>query len=81
MATANEWALKEFGAGNFQKVLNGTQCKIKIGDEWVEHTWHHHQDGRSMFPVKSTLHGKAQHSGGAAVINRDLQDFFNSPMF
>jgi TANFOR domain-containing protein len=81
MAAANEWALKEFGATNFQKVPNSTKCKIKIGDEWIEHTWHHHQDGRSMFPVKSTLHGSAPHSGGAAVIERGLQDFFNSPLF
>jgi len=38
-----------------------------------------------MFPVPSNIHNANQggfnHSGGAAVISRGLQDLFNGPIF
>ncbi len=80
MTAANNWALNQYGANNFQKISGSTKCKIKIGDDWIEHTWHHHQDGRTMFPVPSSLHSAAPHSGGASIIEKGLQDFFDSPI-
>lgn len=79
MTAANNWALSQYGSDNFRKISGSTKCKIKIDDEWVEHTWHHHQDGRTMFPVPSSLHSAASHSGGASIIEKGLQDFFDSP--
>jgi len=79
MTAANNWAVGQNLPG-FEVLSNG-QCKIN----GVTHTWHHHQDGRTMFPVPSTIHNATQggfsHSGGKAVINRGLQDFFDPPTF
>lgn len=80
MTAANNWAKNKFGADKVQPMPNG---KIKI--DGVEHTWHHHQDGKSMFPVPSGIHnatsGGFSHSGGAAIIDRGLQGLFDSPIF
>ena len=79
MTAANNWASGQNLSG-FEALPNG-QCKIN----GVIHTWHHHQDGRTMFPVPSNIHNANQggfsHSGGKAVINRDLQDLFDPPKF
>lgn len=78
MTLANNWARNKFGTNNVKTMPNGT---IQINGEI--YTWHHHQDGRSMFPVPSKVHnlkdGGFGHTGGAAVIERGLQDLFNSP--
>jgi hypothetical protein len=80
MTTANNWAKNKFGVDNVETLTNG---QIKIKGEI--HTWHHHQDGRSMFPVPAKIHNATQggfsHSGGAAIIERGLQDLFNNPIF
>ena len=79
MTLANNWARNKFGTNNVKTMPNGT---IQINGEI--YTWHHHQDGRSMFPVPSKVHnlkdGGFGHTGGAAVIERGLQDLFNSPI-
>ncbi|MBQ4821512.1 HNH endonuclease [Aquimarina sp. MMG016] len=68
------------GQTNVVTLSNG---KVKING--VEHTWHHHQDGKSMFPVPSGIHnvrsGGFAHSGGAAIISRGLQGLFKGPNF
>ena len=74
MYAANSWATGKPGF-----VATGTTCTIN----GVPHTWHHHQDGRSLFPVPSYLHnvgeGGFNHSGGKAVIAIDMQEFFPGP--
>jgi hypothetical protein len=60
----------------FEKLPNG-QCKIN----GVTHTWHHHQDARTMYPVPSDLHNITNHSGGKAVLSRGLEDVFDPPSF
>jgi A nuclease of the HNH/ENDO VII superfamily with conserved WHH len=91
MAAANKWAKDDLGLGKdvFEGLPNG-KCKIKDfnspfadSDGWVECTWHHHEDGRTMIPVPSELHGKsgAPHTGGKSVIGNNIQDFFASPTF
>lgn len=80
MTTANNWAKNKFGADKVETLTNG---QIKIDGE--VYTWHHHQDGRSMFPVPSKIHNATQggfnHSGGAAIIERGLQELFDNPIF
>jgi hypothetical protein len=79
MKDANEWAKQRFG-DNVETFSNG---QIKINGEI--HTWHHHQDGITMFPVPSKIHNSTQggfnHSGGAAIIDRGLVGLFSSPIF
>lgn len=80
MTAANNWIKNKFGSDRVQTLPNG---KIKI--DGIEHTWHHHQDGKSMFPVPSNIHnvtsGGFGHSGGASIIERGLQELFESPVF
>jgi len=80
MTAANTWAANRYGINNFEKLSNG-QCKIKIGNNWVLHTWHHHEDGLTMFPVPHSIHSSVQHTGGASVIDKILEGFFNGPIF
>ncbi|MFQ3576822.1 MAG: hypothetical protein SNJ77_10345, partial [Cytophagales bacterium] len=51
--------------------------------DWVEYTWHHYEDGITMFPVKSKIHstsdGGFSHPGGGAIIgdgNNTLKGIF-----
>lgn len=81
MTAANNWALNRYGSDNFRRIPGSTKCEIKIGDEWVEHTWHHFEDGRNMFPVPSSVHSSVQHTGGASVIDKSLEDFFDPLSF
>jgi A nuclease of the HNH/ENDO VII superfamily with conserved WHH len=61
--------------------------RVAIKDQagnWVECTWHHHEDGRNMIPVPSRVHDKtvggAPHAGGNSL-PPDLYDFFPSLKF
>ncbi|WP_282089953.1 HNH endonuclease [Aquimarina algiphila] len=83
MTAANRWIRNNVGdVNNIEPLPNGT---IRING--VVHTWHHHQDGRSIFPIPSSIHNVGgefngfAHSGGAAIIKRGLQDLFDSPAF
>ena len=80
---ANNWAIEKYGNVNIRRNPTNPQNKIdiKIDDNWVECTWHHHQDGKTMFPVPTSLHKEIRHSGGAAIIEGKLQGFFESPIF
>jgi DNase/tRNase domain of colicin-like bacteriocin len=62
---------------------NGSTTWFEIKDAsgtWVKQTWHHYQNGRTMFPVPSKIHnaveGGFNHTGGKAIITRNLQDIF-----
>jgi hypothetical protein len=56
------------------------RCKVKYGNDWVRYTWHHYQDGRTMFPVPSKIHNVNEsgfnHTGGHTIIEKNLQDIF-----
>jgi hypothetical protein len=85
MTAANNWAESISDPNFFRKRSNGT-CQIKAADgNWYDCTWHHHQDGRTMFPVISRIHnatmGGVRHTGGAGIIARGLQGLFDSPIF
>ena len=45
----------------------------------VKYVWHHHEDGRTMVPVRQVAHDVAKHSGGASAIKNNIQDVFKSP--
>lgn len=93
MTAANKWALEKFGSENFRP-LSGGNCEIKIDDNWIIHTWHHHQDGITIFPVPSGIHNTSStingvsnkgfpHSGGASLIKEqpEVRGFFPPPSF
>lgn len=74
---ANNWATSNPAlAGKFQTIPGSQKCLVKFGDDWIECTWHHVQDGRTMFPVPSDIHNAFRHTGGKAIIERGLQDIF-----
>ena len=59
--------------------------QIKQADgSWSEpYTWHHHQDGSSMYPVKKSVHDaiRGKHTGGREIVTKypELKSFFNQP--
>jgi hypothetical protein len=59
----------------------GSPILIKIDGKWEgPFTLHHHQDGKTIMPVKQEVHNKiAKHSGGAATAKSDLKGVFDSP--
>jgi len=77
---ANNWALAKYGSSNFKKLPN-RQCEIKQNGQWIKYTWHHFEDGRNMFPVPHTIHSSVIHTGGASVIDKNLEDFFDPLSF
>ncbi|CAL2095797.1 HNH endonuclease [Tenacibaculum sp. 190524A02b] len=83
---ANDWAINTFGTDNFRRVPGSTAIDVKnTNGDWIRSTWHHHQDGKSIFPVPSKIHNATQggfsHSGGKAIINRGLKGLFDGPVF
>lgn len=78
---ANQDLIDRIGSENVE-VLNasGSPVLIKIDGKFEgPFTWHHHQDGRTLMPVKQSVHSSFNHSGGRAVIDRGLEDLFESP--
>ncbi|CAN1537779.1 Fibronectin type III [Spirosomataceae bacterium] len=59
--------------------------QIKQADgSWSEpYTWHHHQDGSSMYPVKKSVHDAiiGKHTGGREIVTKyhELKGFFYQP--
>jgi hypothetical protein len=70
---ATNWLIEKFPNRNIVK--NGNRVEI----DGVMHTWHHHQDGKTLIPVPSSIHNSVSHTGGNATIQRGLQGFFESP--
>jgi hypothetical protein len=89
LVDANDWALRpvENGGGGFNPSnfrRKGTRCEVKDKDgNWIECTWHHHQDGKTLIPVPSHVHSRvnAAHIGGVQVYNEGIIGFFDSPVF
>jgi DNase/tRNase domain of colicin-like bacteriocin len=73
------YELKRLFPNNVEEIAGSTAFLIKEGDTWKKYTWHHHQDGKTLIPVLSDVHGYTQHTGGNAIITRDLVGLFESP--
>ena len=59
---------------------SGSPILIKIDGKWEgPFTWHHHQDGKTLLPVKQDIHNSMSHTGGDSVIKKGIKDFFTSP--
>jgi Fibronectin type III domain/A nuclease of the HNH/ENDO VII superfamily with conserved WHH len=82
---ANEWAKNNFHADDFKYDIGSNECRIKDPNtgNWVDHTWHHHQDGKTMMAVPKEIHrsANASHIGGVQAKNAGIIGFFESPIF
>jgi hypothetical protein len=61
---------------------NGSPIEILENGGWTEYIWHHHQDGKTMMPVKTLAHDKLPHSGGFTIADPNKTNFkglFSSP--
>ncbi len=59
---------------------SGSLILIKIDGKWEgTFTWHHHQDGKTIMPVKQGVHNLLSHTGGDSAIRKDIKGFFDSP--
>lgn len=91
LKNATNWALKKDpNTGklvNFPdgKVRKKSDTKIEIlkdggnpanDADWIEQTWHHHENGRDIIPIPTALHntgsGGLRHSGGMATRHGDV---------
>ncbi len=45
--------------------------ELKINGKWKKMTWHHFEDGKTMFPVPTDIHNNSlfRHSGGKSIID------------
>lgn len=92
IADANRW-IKQAHPGKARTGLRPDGTKIPDGrieildknNNWIESTWHHHEDGRNLIPVPSNIHnrsgGGVGHTGGESVINNNMKDFYISLQF
>jgi len=77
---ATDWALDNYPPGRVRRATtsggNPSRSKIEIlrdgGDpnknsDWIEQTWHHHENGRDIIPVPTEIHNSVSHAGGFAA--------------
>lgn len=74
---ASNWldaAKSQYGSNIVVKSNN----QVEIGG--VLHTWHHHQNGKTMFLVPTAIH-TVTHTGGGALIKYGLKGAMPDPIF
>ena len=60
-------------------INNGSNVDVTVNGQTNTYTWHHHQDGKTLMPVLTSVHSNVAHTGGAATIRRGLEGIFESP--
>ncbi len=67
-------------SGNYRWKPISSLFELFEGNKWVKYTWHHVEDGFTLFPAKSKVHtgnlGGFPHSGGKSIITKKLQGLF-----
>lgn len=89
---ANNWLKNKFPDKDITKTSTG--FKLKENGVDIEYTWHHHQNGKDIFPVPRAIHNTGTkvngvqfkgfpHSGGASLIDEspEIIGFFPDPIF
>ncbi|GAA5044684.1 hypothetical protein GCM10011506_15900 [Marivirga lumbricoides] len=78
----------ELESGDFRWTPGNQNFYKKVDGEWVKHTWHHHQNGKTIFPLDSRIHSTSEpgssgfpHPGGDTLIEEGLKEIFESPIF
>lgn len=78
------WQNGYMTSGNFRLVQTNSggisqQFELLENGIWTKYTWHHFEDGRTLFPVKTPIHSVPSgfnHSGGKSIISKQIQDLF-----
>lgn len=89
---ANNWLTSKFPDKDITRTSTG--FKLKENGVEIEYTWHHHQNGKDIFPVPRAIHNTGTrvngvqfkgfpHSGGASLIDDspEIIGFFPNPKF
>ncbi len=82
--TNNKWVKNAdgfIGNGSYKWKPGTQQFQLKnTNGGWDDYTWHHFEDGQTIFPVKTSIHSKNAggfpHSGGKSIIIKELQGLF-----
>ena len=56
-----------------------SDMRIEIKDKngnWLEYTWHHHEDGITLQPILTEIHNNIAHTGGSSIIAKYLKNLF-----
>ena len=76
---------EKFATKSYRWTSPSQNFELKEGGKWVKYTWHHHQDGKTLIPIKSKVHSPGEggftHSGGDSLIRDGLKGIFPSPNF
>jgi hypothetical protein len=60
------------------KTGKSTSFIYKKDDKWSEPmSWHHHENGKDMFPVLQKIHRESKHVGGVATKKAGLNQLFD----
>lgn len=90
---ANEALEAKFGSRTSDKFIwDGVSQNFtikKTDGTLTKYTWHHHQDGKTLFPVPSNIHHAQQglpgtgfaHTGGDKLLSVNLGNIFEGPDF
>jgi len=54
-------------AGNHTTDFTAANRAAGLRETGLDHTWHHHQDGRTLLRVPTDLHDAVRHAGGVAL--------------
>ncbi len=92
---ANESLLNKFGIqkgspknadgfyqnGNYRWNGSSPQFELRNADGiWEKYTWHHFQDGKTIYPVQSNIHtaniGGFKHAGGNSIFINGIEGIF-----
>ena len=55
--------------GNHDSDFQRANRAAGLTEKPESHTWHHHQDGRTMLLIPKAIHNAIRHAGGVAIIN------------
>ena len=88
---ANEALEAKFGSRDSDKFKwDGSKPYFEVKQPdgtWVQYTWHHHQDGKTLIPVPSNVHHAQpgipstgfSHTGGDKLLSVGLEGIFEGP--
>jgi len=79
---ANNYLLENFSSDDINipngNIESGWFLKKENG-KFEKYTWHHHQDGKTLIPVRQRIHNNTPHTGGVAINEHGLKGSFSQP--
>lgn len=77
--SARDWLKNQVGVEEIKELVvgKGSPLLVKINGKWRKITWHHHEDGKTLIPVDSDIHGATKHTGGVKTTELKINNIFD----